>query len=113
MRRLDGKVAVVTGASSGFGRAIARAFAGEDAKVVVSDIRDEPLPGGFEDDLDTTTVQAIEADGGTAIYVNCDVTKPAQVHDDRGDGQRVRAPRHPHKQRRHLPRRQAHARVHR
>jgi NAD(P)-dependent dehydrogenase (short-subunit alcohol dehydrogenase family) len=79
MRRLDGKVAVVTGASSGFGRAIARAFAGEDAKVVVSDIRDEPLPGGFEDDLDTTTVQAIEADGGTAIYVNCDVTKPAQV----------------------------------
>jgi NAD(P)-dependent dehydrogenase (short-subunit alcohol dehydrogenase family) len=79
MSRLDDKVAVVTGASSGFGRAIARAFAGEGAKVVVSDIREQPLAGGFEDDLDTTTVQAIEADGGTAIYVNCDVTKPDQV----------------------------------
>lgn len=79
MSRLDGKVAVVTGASSGFGRAIARAFAGEGAKVVVSDIREQPLPGGFEDNLKTTTVEAITADGGTATYVNCDVRKPDEA----------------------------------
>jgi len=79
MSRLNGKVAIVTGASSGFGRAIARAFAREGANLVVSDIREQPLPGGFEDDPDLTTVQAIEATGGTAIYISCDVTRPDQV----------------------------------
>ncbi|HWK28059.1 MAG TPA: SDR family oxidoreductase [Solirubrobacter sp.] len=79
MSRLEDKVAVVTGASSGFGRAIARAFAAEGARVVVSDIREQPLPGGFEDDIQTTTVEAIEADGGTAVYVSCDVTRPEQT----------------------------------
>jgi len=79
MSRLNGKVAIVTGASSGFGRAIARAFAREGANLVVSDIREQPLPGGFEDDPEFTTVQAIEAAGGTAIYISCDVTRPDQV----------------------------------
>ena len=81
MNRLEGKVAVITGASSGFGRGIARAFAAEGAKVVVSDVREEITEGGFEEDPDLTTVEAIEKDGGEAIYVGCDVTKQAQVRD--------------------------------
>ena len=81
MDRLEGKVAVVTGASSGFGRGIARAFAAEGAKVVVSDVREELTEGGFEEDPDLTTVEAIEKDGGEAIYVGCDVTKQDQVRD--------------------------------
>ncbi len=42
MDRLQGKVALVTGAASGIGEAIARAFAAEGATVVLSDVRDEP-----------------------------------------------------------------------
>lgn len=79
MGRLEGKVAVVTGASSGFGRGIARAFAAEGARVVVSDLHDNPSEGGFEEDSGLTTVEAIEKDGGEAIYVTADVTRQDQV----------------------------------
>jgi NAD(P)-dependent dehydrogenase (short-subunit alcohol dehydrogenase family) len=42
MKRLQGKVALVTGSASGIGEAIARAFVAEGATVVVTDVRDEP-----------------------------------------------------------------------
>jgi NAD(P)-dependent dehydrogenase (short-subunit alcohol dehydrogenase family) len=77
--KLQDKVAVVTGASSGFGRAIAKAYAAEGAKVVVSDVHENPNAGGFEDDAALTTVEAIEKRGGTGTYVGCDVTKEDQV----------------------------------
>ena len=55
MNRLSGKTAIVTGASSGFGRAIAEAFAAEGAKTVCSDIRREANQNGFENDTDYKT----------------------------------------------------------
>ncbi len=67
---LEGKVAVITGGSSGIGRATCVKFAREGANVVVSD-RDEQ--GGRE------TVEAIQAAGGDAIFVATDVSQFAQV----------------------------------
>lgn len=68
--QFKGKVALVTGAGSGIGRASAAAFAAQGAKVVVSDISEE---GGIE------TVTAIEKAGGEAIFVKTDVSKPPDV----------------------------------
>ena len=66
---LSGKTAVVTGASSGNGRAIARTFAEHGADVVVADVREEPRLGG------TPTHELITADTASrSSFVNCDVT---------------------------------------
>ena len=67
---LDGKVAFVTGAASGIGRATALAFAREGANVVVADIDQR----GNQD-----TVRAIEDLGGQALAVVCDVTRSEDV----------------------------------
>jgi NAD(P)-dependent dehydrogenase (short-subunit alcohol dehydrogenase family) len=63
---LKNKVALVTGASSGIGRAIALVWAREGAKVVVSDI---DVPAGEE------TAALVRAQGGDAIFVAADVGK--------------------------------------
>lgn len=68
--QLDGKVALVTGAGSGIGRASARALAREGAKVVVSDV---VVEGGEE------TVRMIEESGGEATFVKADVSKASEV----------------------------------
>jgi NAD(P)-dependent dehydrogenase (short-subunit alcohol dehydrogenase family) len=67
---LSGKVALITGAGSGIGRASARTFAREGAKVVVSDINAD----GAEQ-----TVRLIRDAGGEASFVACDVTDASQV----------------------------------
>ena len=67
---LDGKVAFVTGAASGIGRATALAFAREGANVVVADIDQS----GNQD-----TVGMIEDLGGQAVAVVCDVTRSEDV----------------------------------
>ena len=68
--RLEGKVAVVTGAGSGFGEGIAKRFAAEGASVVVADINDN---GG------RTVADAIGRDGGQAKFVHADVTRRDEV----------------------------------
>jgi NADP-dependent 3-hydroxy acid dehydrogenase YdfG len=70
--KLDGKVAVVTGASSGIGEATVRALAAEGAAVVAGARRKERL-----DEL----VEEVARDGGRAVAVECDVTDEEQAHD--------------------------------
>lgn len=64
---LAGKVAVVTGAGSGIGRAIAVGFASEGATVVIADVTEEPLEGG------ESTLAIITRAGGTASFHRTDV----------------------------------------
>jgi glucose 1-dehydrogenase len=66
-RLLDGKVAVITGASSGLGRAMAINFAAEGAAMVIGDVREDTLEGG------EGTVQLIPRSGGNALFVRTDV----------------------------------------
>jgi len=70
---LAGKVAVVTGASSGIGRAIAISFASEGAAIVVADITEEPVEGG------DSTLDLITRAGGTASFQKTDVGRWDQV----------------------------------
>jgi 3-oxoacyl-[acyl-carrier protein] reductase len=66
--RLNGKVAIVTGAGSGFGEGIAKRFAEEGAKVVVNDINRD---GGER------VTREVRAAGGSAEFVLADVTRDA------------------------------------
>jgi glucose 1-dehydrogenase len=70
---LAGKVAVVTGASSGIGRAIALAYAAEGARLVLADVTRDPLEGG------EGTLELILRSGGEAAYEQADVGEWAQV----------------------------------
>ena len=70
VRALEGRVTLVTGGSSGIGRATSLAFAREGARVVVADIA---VAGGEE------TVRMIEAAGGAALFVRADVSKATEV----------------------------------
>lgn len=68
--KLENRVAVITGAGSGIGRASALEFAREGARVVVADLN---LAGALE------TVRQIKAGGGQAIAVETDVARPESV----------------------------------
>ncbi len=73
------KVALVTGAASGIGRAIALRLADGGAKVVCADIRESAQPNGYEKKADQTTVECIRENGGDAVFFPCDVTDVQQV----------------------------------
>ena len=68
--RFNGKVALVTGGTSGIGRAAAAAFAKEGATVIVSGRREEE--GG-------ETVRLVQQAGAEGRFVRCDVSKAAEV----------------------------------
>jgi meso-butanediol dehydrogenase/(S,S)-butanediol dehydrogenase/diacetyl reductase len=68
--QLSGKVAIVTGAGSGIGRASANRFASEGAAVVVADVRGKRARG---------TADEIVAAGGRAVATETDIGDPAQV----------------------------------
>jgi NAD(P)-dependent dehydrogenase (short-subunit alcohol dehydrogenase family) len=70
MPRLEGKVAVITGAGTGIGRATARLFAQEGARVVVAEL----LAQAGEQ-----TAQLIVQAGGEAIAITTDVTEPDSI----------------------------------
>jgi NAD(P)-dependent dehydrogenase (short-subunit alcohol dehydrogenase family) len=69
-RRFAGKVAFITGAASGIGRATAVAFAAEGARVAVLDRTEDALRG---------TADAIRTAGGEVHVIACDVSEPKQV----------------------------------
>jgi NAD(P)-dependent dehydrogenase (short-subunit alcohol dehydrogenase family) len=70
MKRLQGKIAVVTGAADGIGHAIAERMAEEGAHVFVSDIADKH---------GEAFVKALRKAGHKADYVHCDVTEDADI----------------------------------
>lgn len=70
MGRLDGKVAVITGAASGMGRATALRFAGEGAALVIADLNRE---GG------EAAVRDCRENGGRAVFQRTDVTSESDI----------------------------------
>ena len=70
MKTLENKVAVITGAASGMGLAMAKLFAKEGAKVIVADVNEK----GVND-----AVNAIKAEGGIATGVLCNVMNESEV----------------------------------
>ena len=69
--RLQGKSAIVTGAASGIGRAIALKFAREGAKIVAADI---------DGDAATGVAEAVQSNGGVAIGLHVDITSRSDTN---------------------------------
>lgn len=70
MAEFEGKVALITGGTSGIGTAVSEAFAKEGAKVVVT---------GRREDKGNEVVEKIKANGGEAIFVRTDIQKAENV----------------------------------
>ena len=78
MGKLDGKVAIVTGASRGIGKAVAIEFAKEGARVAVTGRTVEPLKTGLSGTI-LDTAEAIKAAGGQALAIKTNVLVEEEV----------------------------------
>lgn len=76
--RLSGRIAIVTGASSGLGRAIALRYAKEGAVVVCSDIHAIAKADAVYG-LQISTQEVIKSEGGKAAFIQTDVREEEQV----------------------------------
>ena len=81
--RLANKVAIVTGSSSGIGRAISLAYAREGARIVCADLQPTTRfeTSSDEDETRGATHDRIIEAGGEAIFVQVDVTEAEQVEE--------------------------------
>jgi NAD(P)-dependent dehydrogenase (short-subunit alcohol dehydrogenase family) len=70
LSQLEGKVAFITGASSGIGRAAAIKLAEEGAKIALVDVKEENA---------LQVKKAIEENGGESMIIECDISKPEEV----------------------------------
>jgi NAD(P)-dependent dehydrogenase (short-subunit alcohol dehydrogenase family) len=77
--RLTSKIAIITGSSSGIGRATALAFAREGASLILSDITPSFRPEYLTDTLPGTTLDEVLKLGVSAIYQHCDTTSSSDV----------------------------------
>lgn len=78
--RLQDKVAVITGSSSGLGRAIALAYAGEGALIVCADLKPDAR-SEIAAEAALHTDEAIRQSGGRAIFLKTDVSTAQDVRD--------------------------------
>ena len=69
--KIDGKVAIVTGAASGIGKATAKMLASYGAKVVIADVNTEGVK----------VVNQISSNGGNALFVHCDVSTDSEINE--------------------------------
>ncbi|KAM2044261.1 hypothetical protein ACFX1T_008608 [Malus domestica] len=69
-KRLEGKVAIITGGASGIGESTARLFVFHGAKVVIADVQDE---------LALSLCKELDPDGVSISYIRCDVTVDSDV----------------------------------
>jgi glucose 1-dehydrogenase len=72
-KKLDGQIAIITGASSGIGAGVAKAFAAEGATVVINHPVDQTQQAA------DAVLAEVKAAGGTGITFKCDVSKEDQV----------------------------------
>jgi NAD(P)-dependent dehydrogenase (short-subunit alcohol dehydrogenase family) len=77
--QLDSQIAIVTGSSSGNGRAIALALSSSGATVICADLDKKARKGGYEEDIQIDTDDVIQRRGGKAVYVPVDVRSGLEI----------------------------------
>src|SRR5258705_12009936 len=77
--RLENQIAIVTGSSSGNGRAIALNLSSAGATVICTDLNKKARKEGYEEDIEIDTDDVIQRRGGKAVFVQADVQYASQV----------------------------------